>query len=318
MNKILLVGAGPMAIDYAKILKALDIDVIVVGRGETSAERFEAASGIPVYTGGIESWLMQNKDVPCKAFVAVSEMALGKVTLLLLERGIKSLLVEKPGAANAAEVEQVLRKAIEKGSRVYVAYNRRFYSSVQKAKEIIKEDGGVTSFNFEFTEWSHVIKDLPKEEGVKKQWFLHNSTHVMDLAFYLGGRPKEISCYTAGGLNWHPSGSIYSGAGITENGALFSYQANWESPGRWGVEVLTKKHRLILRPLERLHIQNIGNVAVEEVSLEDELDKKFKPGLYLQVQAFVEGKTTNLPDIQEQSINLHYYQMIGGKKQEAC
>ncbi len=159
---------------------------------------------------------------------------------------------------------------------------------------------------------------MPKEEGVKEQWLLHNSTHVMDLAFYLGGRPKEISCYTAGSLNWHPSGSIYSGAGITENGALFSYQANWESPGRWGVEVLTKKHRLILRPLERLHIQNIGSVAVEEVSLEDELDKKFKPGLYLQVQAFVEGKTSNLPDIQGQSINLHYYQMIGGKKPEAC
>ena len=41
-----------------------------------------------------------------------------------------------------------------------VGFNRRFYSSVLKAKDIIHEDGGVKSFFFEFTEWSHVIAGL--------------------------------------------------------------------------------------------------------------------------------------------------------------
>ena len=42
-------------------------------------------------------------------------------------------------------------------------------------KEIIAEDNGVTSFNFEFTEWSHEIEKLEKAPGVKENWFLANS-----------------------------------------------------------------------------------------------------------------------------------------------
>lgn len=310
MNKILLVGAGPMAIEYVKVLKALNVDPVVVGRGKESAAKFEAVSDIPVYTGGIESWLSQSKDIPDKAIVAVDEMSLGKVALLLLEHGIKSLLVEKPGAATPEEVGQLFRRAIEKDSKVYIAYNRRFYAAVQKAHEIIKEDGGVISFTFEFTEWSHVIKDLQKEPGVKDGWFFHNSTHVCDLAFFLGGKPREISCFTAGRLDWHPAASIFTGAGKSETGALFSYHANWEAPGRWGVEVLTRRHRLIFRPLEKLQIQKIGSIAVEFLDVDDNLDIDYKPGLFKQTQAFINGDTQNLCTIEEQANNVNIYKKI--------
>ena len=50
----------------------------------------------------------------------------------------------------------------------------------------------------------------------------------------------------------------FSGAGISISGALFSYQANWQSAGRWSVEILTKKNRLILCPLEELKVQKRG------------------------------------------------------------
>ena len=310
MSKILLVGAGPMALNYAKVLKALGVEATVVGRGEDSAARIETTCGIPVFTGGIEKWLSQNKDIPRQAIVAVNESALGIVAILLIEHGVKFALVEKPGAATPEELNQVFYKATEKDSKVYVGYNRRFYSSVQKAKEIIKKDGGVVSFNFEFTEWSHIIKDLHKEPETKANWFFHNSTHVIDLAFYLGGRPREISCYTAGGLDWHPTASIFSGAGISENGALFSYQANWDAPGRWGVEVLTRKHRLIFRPLEKLQIQKIGSVAIDYLDVEDKLDTEFKPGLFRQTEAFIQGKKSELVEMREQMENTRYYQMI--------
>ena len=65
--------------------------------------------------------------------------------------------------------------------------------------------------------------------------------HVVDLAFYLCGKPDEISCYTTGGLNWHSAASVFAGAGITKKNVLFSYNANWGAPGRWGVEIMTKK-----------------------------------------------------------------------------
>ncbi len=310
MHKILLLGAGPMAAEYSKVLKALDVPFDTIGRGEVSAANFTRETNMPVITGGFQNYIESGQAIPDKAIVAVSEKQLGITTLNLLQRDVRSILVEKPGGFDLEEITAVAEECERKEAQVYVAYNRRFYASVRKAWEIINDDGGVTSFSFEFTEWSHVIREIPKEEGVKAEWFLHNSTHVIDLAFFLGGKPRTMSCYKAGSLDWHPSGSIYAGAGISETGALFSYQANWEAPGRWGVEFLTKRHRLIFRPLEKLQVQNIGSVAIQELPMDDHLDTRFKPGLYQQIRAFVEKDTRNLITISEHLKNMDYYQMI--------
>ena len=90
--------------------------------------------------------------------------------------------------------------------------------------------------------------------------------------------------------NCHGINLLYfSGAGITNKGALFSYQANWNAPGRWVVEVLTTKHRLYFKPMETLQIQEKGSVAIKPVEIDNQLDIDFKPGFYLQTKAFVEG-----------------------------
>lgn len=292
-EKVLLVGAGTMAVDYANVLLAQGIPFDVIGRGQNSAMAFKEKTGIPVYTGGLEIYLNKLGRTPLCSIVAVGVEQLAPVTTLLLKNGVKRILVEKPAGLNLEEIIEVANLARIKDSEVYVAYNRRFYASTQKALEIIDQDGGLSSFCFEFTEWSHIIKDLKKAHEIKEQWFLANSTHVVDLAFFMGGVPKEISCFTAGGLQWHPSASVFTGAGVTEKGALFSYHANWEAPGRWGVELLTCKHRLILRPLEQLQIQKIGSVSIEKLDLDDEIDQKFKPGLYRQVESFIQETNHN-------------------------
>ena len=311
-KKVLLVGAGQMSIDYVNVLKEMECDITIVGRGEKSADLFLEKTGIKPITGGLSKYLSANNEFFSTVIVAVSMEALKSTTIELINNNFKSILLEKPAGLNFEEIEELANYAKKNNAEVFVAYNRRFYASVQKVKEIIEEDGGVTSFSFEFTEWSHVIEKLEKAPGVKENWFLANSTHVVDLAFYLGGRPKEISCYTAGGLNWHPKASIFSGAGISENGALFSYQANWEAPGRWSVELLTKRHRLILRPLEKLQIQNIGSVNTEFVEIDDKLDTQFKPGLYLQTENFINNNLKPLFSIQEQLSNCKYYAKIIG------
>ena len=193
-----------------------------------------------------------------------------------------------------------------------MGYNRRFYASTLKAKEIIKKDGGVKSFNFDFTEWSHLIENMDKPPAVKREWLLANSSHVIDLAFFLGGQPKKINSHVASGLTWHPRASIYSGSGVSESQALFSYHANWESAGKWSVEIMTPRHKLIFRPLEKLYVQEIGQVEIKEIPLRNMLDTEFKPGLYLQVKSFF-GNKKNLPTIIEQVKNLKYYNLIDGK-----
>lgn len=314
MEKIWLVGAGEMAVDYIKVLQVLEKDFLIIGRGKGSATACHKVTGCEVIADGLQNYLSKTPDIPTHAIVAVGVEKLHETTLQLLDYGVKNILVEKPAGLNKHEIEKVCQKAKEKNANTYVAYNRRFFASVLKAQEIITEDGGVTSFNFEFTEWAHIIDPLHKAEGVKENWFLANSTHVVDLAFYLGGKPKEICTFTAGGLIWHPAASIFSGAGTSESGALFSYQANWESAGRWSVEILTRSHRLIFRPMEKLHITKKGSVAVELVTIDDSLDIKFKPGLYLQTEKFIADDVVGLCTIDEQYKMLPTYNSIANYK----
>ena len=303
-----LVGAGVMAIDYVKVLRALGRDFSIIGRGTASAQTMKEQTGEEVVTGGLEAALSSGK-IPIYAIVATGVEQLATVTTQLLEAGVKHLLVEKP-AGFYDDVESIAKLAKQKGATVLVAYNRRYYAAVQKAKEMIAADGGVVSFNFEFTEWAHTIEPLQKGAGVKEQWLLANSTHVIDLAFYLGGTPEKLSSFIAGSINWHPSASIFSGAGVSVNGALFSYHANWQAPGRWVVEILTQKHRYIFKPMEKLQIQKIASVAVEEVPVDYTMDMEFKPGLFLQVKDFLENTSSLLPTIEEHFKNLQHYRTI--------
>ncbi|RUM33468.1 MAG: gfo/Idh/MocA family oxidoreductase [Desulfobulbus sp.] len=301
MKSIWVIGAGTMAQEYIKVLKALDCDFTVIGRSTQSALICEEASKCQVIFGGLNTFLKQVPQVASHAIVSVGVEKLFEATKELLEYGIKNILVEKPAGLHQEEFKQLTLLTKEKQANVYVAYNRRFYASVIKAQNIIEEDGGVTSFNFEFTEWEHVIAPLQKAAGVKEKWFLSNSTHVVDLAFFLGGKPKELSSFTQGSLDWHTTASVFSGAGISINNALFSYQANWESAGRWSVEILTKEHRLILCPMEKLKIQKRASIAQElDDTIDYTLDDKYKPGLYLQVDNFLNYKTDNLCNIEEQ------------------
>ena len=312
-----LIGAGPMAVDYAKVLKELGIEFITITRGKKKAKEFSELTATEVVPGGVEEYLKNCNYIPRYVINSVGIDKLSETTQILLNAGIKNILLEKPGVAYADEIYGIDKLVTEKKSNVILAYNRRFYQSVIAAKKIIEEDGEVTSFNFEFTEWSHSIAQILhlKTKPEMENWFLGNSTHVIDMAFYLGGMPNQISSFYSGKneLDWHKSSSNYSGAGITKKGALFAYHANWKSPGRFSIEVLTNKHRLIFRPLEKLQIQNIGSVAISMVeNIDYSLDEKFKPGLYLQTKTFLENNYSDFCSIHEQAEKMPMYKQMSG------
>lgn len=302
---IWIIGAGTIAQEYAKVLNSLGFDYIVIGRGNQSAKVFKDTLGKEVVTGGLDSFLKTNPQIADKAIIATNLDTLSHNTVQLLNYGVKDIFCEKPGFLYPEECEKVYSVAIEKNANLFYAYNRRFFASVLRAQEIIREDGGIKSFNFEFTEWGHVIESLNKSKGDLENWMYANSSHVIDLAFFLGGEPVEFSSYTAGELTWHKP-AIFAGSGVTDKGALFCYQANWAAPGRWGVELLTSKHRLYLRPMEKLQIQDIGSVAINPVEIDDHLDVEFKPGFYLETKAFLEGNYEQLCSIEEQFNHVTY------------
>jgi hypothetical protein len=135
---------------------------------------------------------------------------------------------------------------------------------------------------------------------------------VVDLAFFIGGKPIAMSSFVGGALNWYSKASSFSGAGFTDKNATFSYQANWAAPGRWGVEFLTSRTRYIFRPMEQLQVQKIGEVQITPATLDSALDEKFKPGLYRQTEAFLNHDDANLFSIQQQSERMRAYEVIQG------
>ena len=310
-SEVLLVGAGVMSREYFKVLQALEAKHTVVCRSKNSAEQFFNTTGHPVLSGGLKKYFQNNKKNVKTAIIAVSVENLASVSMELLQRGFKKILIEKPAGIYFDEIVEIAKLAENNEASVFVAYNRRFYGSSQKAREIIELDGGATSFNFEFTEWT-TEKPLVTDNAVQKRWFLSNSSHVVDLAFFLGGKPKEISSYTGGkdNLSWHPSASTFCGSGLTVNDALFSYHADWTGPGRWGLEIVTNQHRLILRPMEQLQMQTIGSVKTKFVEISDHLDKSFKPGLYKQVKAFLNDDFKDFCTIADQQDMLKYFYTI--------
>lgn len=309
-----LIGAGTMAQDYARVLVGLGEDFEVIGRSATSAAKFELDTGRPVRRGGLSAALAVH-GAPDHAIVAVGVEHLAEVAIELIEAGTRRVLLEKPGGLNTKEIRTLQNRAVKHGANVLIAYNRRFYASTATARNLIAEDGGATSCTFEFTEWSHVIAPLTKGTGVKEAWFLANSTHVVDLAFHLCGFPQDLQCWHGGSLSWHPSAARFCGSGITGQGVFFSYNADWEAPGRWGVEVLTRKRRFIFRPMEQLQVIPLGSVKMDAVELDDRLDKDFKPGLFEQTKAFLQRDDRLFCTIQEQLQHCAIYDEMAGYNQ---
>ncbi|MDZ4684896.1 MAG: NAD(P)-binding domain-containing protein [Planctomycetaceae bacterium] len=305
---IALVGSGLMAQAYAKVLTAQGREFCVIGRGAESAVRFRDATGIAVSTGGLDRWLDDHGAAPHTAIVAVNLSMLADVSAQLLRAGTQRLLIEKPGAIDRSGLTLIQQAAAASCADVFIAYNRRFYASTLAAEELAQADGGITSFQFEFTEWTHRIGVGSRPADELAAWFFANSSHVVDLAFHLGGQPVQWQAWAGGKLDWHPHGSIFCGAGATDRGALFSYQANWQALGRWSVELLTRKHRLHLRPMESLGVQDAGSLEIKPFALDDQLDRDYKPGLYRQTQAFLDGADAHrLPTLAE---HVHFWDTV--------
>jgi predicted dehydrogenase len=278
-----------MAVDYVKVLKASGVSFTVIGRGKESATLFQQKTAVTPLTGGLDDFLSQTNQVFSHAIVATGVEGLLNNTIALLNHGISRVLIEKPAALNTEELQQKWPLLSAGSSQVFVAYNRRFYASVQEALRLVQADGGLQSMHFEFTEWVHKIDTTKKSPAILANWFYANSTHVVDLAFYIAGQPTQLNSFSkAGALPWHAV-TNFAGAGITEKAVLFSYLSNWESAGRWAIELLTNKRRIYLKPLESIGVQWKGKIDIEPHEFDKKIDEDFKPGLYNQTAAFLNG-----------------------------
>ncbi len=290
--RCLVVGAGEMGQAHVAALKGLGVAQVAAFAPSRRNAAAITALGAEFFSGDFGEAL--EAFSPTHGLIAAPVEQLAGTAEEMIGRGIRSLLIEKPAALSSAEGEKLLDLARETQTDIVVGYNRRYYGPVEKALAMIRDSGeAVSSVVFEFTEWSHVIAGLTNQsKRTKARWLLANSMHVIDSAFLPVGLPdvEKSRFVVQGQLDWHPSGSAFAGSGVTQTGVPFSYCANWDAPGRWGFEWLTASTRYIFRPMEKLHVTRRGSVAIEEIALDDDLDERFKPGLFRQNAAWLRGQ----------------------------
>jgi len=263
-KKIVIIGAGWMAEQYCNALFTMKIkNVTVISRKEESSRRCCKKYGYKPLYGGYKDNLPK-LGVFDLVIVATPIHELKTAATFAINCGNKNILVEKPGALYSSILNNWVKETENTDVRIRIAFNRHTYPTLWKLKEITKEEK-ITSCFYTFTEWVHTINFTNNQPDVYKRWGIANSLHLISMAHNLIGMPKEISSYRSGSLTWHPSGAQFVGAGVTETDIPFSYQADWESAGRWGIEIMTNHSAYRLIPLEKLYRCSKGSVNWEEI-----------------------------------------------------
>ena len=264
-KSVILVGTGPMAREYAIAFTKMGIsDVTVVSKNDEETTDFSNSFDFTMLHGGYQEHLPKLKQADLVVIVTPIPQLLDAAKLAM-DSGQKKILIEKPGSLYSEKLISLNKQLTDQTVRI--GYNRLLYPSFHKLKLLTEKEGGITSCNFNFTEWVHTINFDKYPSEVYERWGISNSLHVISMAMELIGMPKSISTYSSGNLDWHPSGKVFVGSGISENDIPFSYHADWGSAGRWGVEIMTKDNLYRLIPLEGLFACKKASVNWEPVEL---------------------------------------------------
>ncbi|NOS62186.1 MAG: hypothetical protein HOO66_04010 [Nitrosarchaeum sp.] len=270
-KSVLIIGSGTIVNEYVIALVNLGIkDVTIIGNTENSIQKFKHFPNFKLIYGGYEINLpgIRKKDL---TIIATPISSLTNAAKIAIENQQSRILIEKPGSVYKKDLKML--ESIITNQKIRIGYNRLMYPSFHKLKSLAENDGGIISCKFDFTEWTHTIPFGRYKEEVYKRWGISNSLHVISMAFELIGMPEKISTYQNGKLEWHPSGSVFVGSGISENKIPFSYHANWNGGGRWGVEVVTQENIYRLIPLEKLYGLSKGSTEWKEIVVESAFPK---------------------------------------------
>ena len=284
-KSVLVIGAGVMAEEYVKALSELKIkNVTILGNSIKKTKTLSTKYGYSCLFNGYKKNLskIDKKDL---VIISLPIPLIVDAAELCIKSGQENLLLEKPGSLFIKPLQNLNKKI--KHQNVRIGYNRLFYSSLEKLKTYVIKDGGINSCNFTITEWIEKINFKKYSKSVLQRWGIANSIHVLSMVFNLIGFPKEITCYQNGKLSWHNSGSIFVGSGISNQKIPFSYFADWNSSGRWGIEIVTSKNSYRLQPLEELFIYSKNFANWKKIPLKKP-HKKIKEGLIEEIISMFE------------------------------
>jgi predicted dehydrogenase len=296
--KIAFVGAGYMAEEHMRAFASLP-EVLIAGvhsRTRPRAEKLAASYNTAVYDSVSDLYHKTQADL---VVVTVVELSMADVASACFAYPW-TVLLEKPAGYDLADATRIRDAADRAGRRVYVALNRRAYSSTRRAVAELQKDASQRFIKvIDQQDQQAAIQVNKQPEIVARNFMFANSIHVIDY-FRVLGRGEIAGVDPI--LRWDAErpGLVLAKVHFT-SGDVGLYEGIWNGPGPWIVTVNTAERRLEMRPLEQVSVQLRGTRTVTPLEF-DQDDKTYKPGLrYQAIQALAasRGQPAQLATIQD-------------------
>ena len=192
--RVAIVGCGLIgqkrarALGPARLVACADV---ILERAQALAQTAPDA----VATAGWRT-VLDRSDVDI-VIVSTTNNALAEVTLAAVQAG-KHVLVEKPAARGARELDAVIEAAQRTGVQVRVGFNHRYHPALRKARELV-EAGALGEMMFVRGRYGHGGR-----LGYEKEWranpalsgggeLIDQGVHLIDLARWFLGDFSQVS-----------------------------------------------------------------------------------------------------------------------------
>jgi len=174
--------------DKGKLIACADIDI---HRAQNLANQYQ---NVKSFTKWQELILLPEIDI---VIIATLHDSLAEITLNAIKAG-KHVLVEKPAARNAKELESVIEAAKKFNKKVHVGFNHRYHRALLKAKEMV-DKGLLGELMFIRARYGHGAR-----VGYDKEWranpalsgggeLIDQGPHLIDLSRWFLGDFSEIN-----------------------------------------------------------------------------------------------------------------------------
>ena len=190
-----IIGCGAIAANSfaPSLLASEEAELVAVCRRDREkAQAFAKEFGGCAHYGTAEE-LLDDENVEA-VVVATPTDSHCEYVLLAAERG-RSVLCEKPMARDAAECRRMIEACRDAGVKLGVAYRRRLFPQVLKAKELVAEGriGRVVCVRTHYSGWTSVGPDEWRVDPGIGGAMMEMAVHRLEVLLNFAAAPVEVS-----------------------------------------------------------------------------------------------------------------------------
>lgn len=281
--RLAIVGAGNIAREHAKAFLDLDdIELLgVTSRSKEPLEIFATQFKISNKCDNIDDLYKMTK-----AELVIITVNIDQISSVLIEcaRYPWTILVEKPLGTNFAESQRLSKDLGDATNRIYVALNRRHYSTFRELDRLINLNSDQRIIKVTDQEDQFAARLAGFSTPITDHWMFANSIHLIDILRQFGrGKIIRIEQET----KWKSMTIMKHCVSIAfDSGDLGIYECHWNEVGPWSVSVSKENSNWLMKPLEKLE-QVIETGEVIDITPKSDWDTKFKPGFRLQAKMMI-------------------------------